>query len=83
MEIDTNNKELMMALDIIENTNETFFFAGKAGTGKSTAIKYIKEKDQKNTVVLAPTGKSAINVNGQTIHSFFQLPNRPMIIEDT
>ncbi|MCG2704331.1 MAG: DEAD/DEAH box helicase [Candidatus Omnitrophica bacterium] len=68
------NAEFKAAFELIENTNECIFITGRAGTGKSTLLRLVKEKTRKNTVVLAPTGVSAINVTGQTIHSFFKFP---------
>ena len=64
--------------------NKTFFLTGKAGTGKSTFLKDIIKKNEKQCLVLAPTGMAAINVEGQTIHSFFRLPTNPLLdpIED-
>ncbi len=72
------NDEFRSAFDIMENTNECLFITGKAGTGKSTLLKYFKANTGKKIIVLAPTGVAAINVSGQTIHSFFRLP--PKII---
>lgn len=69
-------QEFKDAVDSIELTNENLFITGKAGTGKSTLIEYIRNHTKKKIVVLAPTGLSAINVRGQTIHSFFHLPPR-------
>jgi len=82
MEIDIENVEYKMALDLIQETNQSFFFTGKAGTGKSTFLKYIVETVSKKFVVLAPTGIAAVNVSGVTIHSFFKFPLRPLIPED-
>ena len=56
-------------LDMLENTNNSFFLTWKAGTGKSTLIKEFMKKTNKNVLVLAPTGIAAINVWWQTIHS--------------
>ncbi len=63
----------------MENTRECLFVTGKAGTGKSTLLKYFKAHTGKKIIVLAPTGVAAINIGGQTIHSFFRLP--PKIIQ--
>jgi len=60
----------------IESSNESFFVTGKAGTGKSTFLKNFSSKTKKRFVVLAPTGVAALNVSGQTIHSFFKFPPR-------
>jgi len=65
-------------LCLLNNTNESVFITGKAGTGKSSLLKYFTENTRKKFVVLAPTGVAALNVSGQTIHSFFRFP--PSII---
>ena len=67
------------AKDIILNTDTTLFVTGRAGTGKTTLLRYVAESSQKNTVVVAPTGIAAINAGGVTIHSFFRLPFSPFI----
>ena len=72
--IDRNNVEQQMAFDIVANTNTCLFITGKAGTGKTTFIKRIQEEIKKNFIVLAPTGIAAINVGGETMHSFFGFP---------
>lgn len=59
------------ALDLLENSSKSVFVTGKAGTGKSTLLQYFRENTQKRVIVLAPTGVAAINVLGETIHSFF------------
>lgn len=61
------------AIDLVQNTNENIFITGKAGTGKSTLLEYLRANANSKTVVLAPTGVAAINVHGETIHSFFGL----------
>ena len=81
--IDITNKEFKNALDLINKTNQSVFLTGKAGTGKSTFLKYLCETTPKKHVVLAPTGIAAINANGSTIHSFFKLPFRPMHPDDS
>lgn len=73
------NPEVQMAWDIIEKTGANLFLTGKAGTGKTTFLKELKEKSPKRMVVLAPTGIAAINAGGVTIHSFFQLPLSPYV----
>jgi ATP-dependent DNA helicase PIF1 len=73
------NDEFKSAFDLMEYTRECLFITGKAGTGKSTLLKYFKANTGKKIIVLAPTGVAAINVGGQTIHSFFRLP--PKIIQ--
>ena len=65
------DKEFRTAFDAMENSKEHLFITGKAGTGKSTLLRYFRYKTKKKIAVLSPTGVSAINVNGQTIHSFF------------
>jgi len=62
----------LKVLDLLENTNQSFFLTGKAGTGKTTLIKHFIETTEKNVLVLAPTGIAALNANGQTIHSLFK-----------
>ncbi len=74
------NDEFAAAFEDLENTSRHLFITGKAGTGKSTLLQYFRLKTQKNIAVLAPTGVSAINIKGQTIHSFFQF--RPDITPD-
>ncbi len=64
------------ALELMSEGPDCQFITGRAGTGKSTLLRYFRALTSKNTVVLAPTGIAAINVGGQTIHSFFQLPPR-------
>ena len=65
------NKEFKKALDTIRMTSNHLFITGKAGTGKSTLLKHFQESSMKNAVFLAPTGIAALNINGQTIHKFF------------
>ena len=74
-----SNPELDIARRIIENTNTHLFLTGKAGTGKTTFLKELKRTSPKRMVVTAPTGIAAINAEGMTIHSFFQLPFAPHI----
>jgi ATP-dependent DNA helicase PIF1 len=62
------------ALDMLEKTNKNLFITGRAGTGKSTLLSLFKNTTRKKSVVLAPTGVAALNVQGQTIHSFFGFP---------
>lgn len=75
----STNPELDIARRIIENTNTHLFLTGKAGTGKTTFLKELKRSSPKRMVVTAPTGIAAINAEGMTIHSFFQLPFAPHI----
>ncbi|MDH6358793.1 tetratricopeptide repeat protein [Parabacteroides sp. PF5-9] len=81
-QLDTNNKEFQDALQLITHTRQSVFLTGKAGTGKSTFLKYICSQTKKKHVVLAPTGISAINAGGVTLHSFFKLPFRPILPDD-
>jgi len=67
------SQKALDALTLIKNTNKNVFITGKAGTGKSTLLEYLKKTDAKKLILLAPTGISAINVGGDTIHSFFKL----------
>lgn len=78
-----NNPELQRAWQIIENTGMHLFLTGKAGTGKTTFLRHLKEQSPKRTVVVAPTGIAAINAGGVTIHSFFQLPFAPFVPDTT
>lgn len=81
-QLDTDNKEFQDALQLITHTRQSVFLTGKAGTGKSTFLKYICAHTKKKFVVLAPTGIAAINAEGVTLHSFFKLPFRPMLPDD-
>ncbi len=74
--------EFARAFDLMENTDQCILVTGKAGTGKSTLLQFFLENTAKQCVVLAPTGVAAVNVNGQTIHSFFGFPPR-FIHEDS
>ena len=82
MNLDVNNPVFQTALDLVQETNQTFFLTGRAGTGKSTFMKHIVETVEKNFLVVAPTGIAAVNVGGVTIHSFFQFPLRPLLPND-
>lgn len=73
--------EFQHTLDVLENTTDSLFITGKAGTGKSTLLKYYQSTTGKNVVVLAPTGIAALNVGGQTINSIFKLP--PRLLQET
>lgn len=77
------NHELELAWQVIENTGTHLFLTGKAGTGKTTFLRRLKELTPKRMVVVAPTGIAAINAGGVTIHSFFQLNFAPYIPEST
>ncbi len=80
--IDTDNDEFQDALKLIQYTNRSVFLTGKAGTGKSTFLKCICTQTHKKYVVVAPTGIAAINAGGQTMHSFFKIPFRPLLPDD-
>lgn len=81
--IDTNNLEMQNALQIIQYTRRSLFLTGKAGTGKSTFLRYIDKNIKKKHVILAPTGIAAINAGGSTLHSFFKLPFHPLLPNDS
>lgn len=73
------NPELDLAWQFVERTGVNVFLTGKAGTGKTTFLRRLKERSPKRMVVVAPTGVAAINAGGVTIHSFFQFPLAPYI----
>jgi len=73
------NEIFDLAYRFVTETNENIFLTGKAGTGKTTFLKYLKENSTKNIVVAAPTGVAAINASGVTLHSLFQLPFHPFL----
>ena len=79
---DTDNQEFQDALKLIQHTNSSVFLTGRAGTGKSTFLRYICQQTHKKFVVVAPTGIAAINAGGVTIHSFFKVPFRPILPDD-
>jgi len=66
------NAEFAGAYDLLENTSRNIFITGKAGTGKSTLLQYFRGHTAKNVAALAPTGVAAVNIKGQTVHSFFR-----------
>lgn len=82
LRLDADNKEFNKAIDYILNTDKTIYLTGKAGTGKTTFLKYLKKVTHKRMVVLAPTGVAAINASGETIHSFFHIRPSVYIPED-
>jgi len=73
------NEVFDLAYRFVTETSENIFLTGKAGTGKTTFLKYLKENATKNIVVAAPTGVAAINAGGVTLHSLFQLPFHPFL----
>lgn len=74
-----SNTEMALARQIINNTHTHLFLTGKAGTGKTTFLRRLREESHKRMVILAPTGIAAINAGGMTIHSFLQIPPGPYI----
>ncbi len=74
-----SNPQLKLAYEFVQYTGRNIFLTGKAGTGKTTFLKNLKEHSHKRMIVVAPTGVAAINAKGVTIHSFFQLPFGPYI----
>ncbi len=81
MTVDDNNEIFQLATNLVNQSCRNIFLTGKAGTGKTTFLKYIRANCVKQTAVVAPTGVAAINAGGATIHSFFQLPLSPFIPE--
>lgn len=80
--IDLDNPEFRVAWNLLRTTRRSVFLTGKAGTGKSTFLKYICRNTDKKYVVLAPTGIAAVNAGGVTMHSFFRLPFKPLLPDD-
>ena len=83
VELDLDNKEWQDALQIVNYTRRSLFLTGKAGTGKSTFLRYVAQHTKKTNVILAPTGIAAINAGGSTLHSFFRLPFHPLLPNDS
>lgn len=87
-DVEVQNKELIItdefkkAFNLVEHSDSHVFITGDAGTGKSTWLRYFRQNTKKRVAVLAPTGIAAVNVYGQTIHSFFRWPPRPMTSAD-
>ena len=79
METIERNEIFDLAYRFITETNESIFLTGKAGTGKTTFLKYLRDQSAKNMIVAAPTGVAAINAGGVTLHSLFQLPFQPYL----
>ncbi|TDE07691.1 DEAD/DEAH box helicase [Flavobacterium sandaracinum] len=82
IDLDKNNVEFNNASEFVKHTDKLIYLTGKAGTGKTTFLKSLKNNTTKNAVILAPTGVAAINAGGQTIHSFFHLPFGPFVVND-
>ncbi len=80
--IDLDNPEFIKAWELLKHTKQSIFLTGKAGTGKSTFLRYITAHTRKKYVVLAPTGIAAVNVGGVTLHSFFRIPFKPIVPGD-
>jgi len=78
---DLDNKEFQSAEQLILYSNRSIYLTGKAGTGKSTFLRYIAKNTTKNHIIVAPTGIAAINAGGMTINSFFQIPFTPFVWE--
>ncbi len=76
---DQSNTMFRLAADLVNQTGRDIFLTGKAGTGKTTFLKYIRDHCHKQMAVVAPTGVAAINAGGVTLHSFFQLPFGPFL----
>lgn len=77
--MDNDNPQLDLAWKFLEQTGTNIFLTGKAGTGKTTFLRNLKQHSPKRMIVVAPTGVAAINAGGVTIHSFFQLPFGPYL----
>jgi hypothetical protein len=74
-----SNSIFETAAQFVNNTSRSIFLTGRAGTGKTTFLKYITENTPKRTIVVAPTGVAAINAAGVTLHSMFQVPLGPFV----
>ena len=74
MTTDTTNPLFALASSYVNHTSRNVFLTGRAGTGKTTFLRHIKEQTDKNCLIVAPTGVAAINAGGVTAHSLFQLP---------
>ena len=81
-DIDLDNPEFVKLRQLVDYTSQSIFLTGRAGTGKSTFLRYITATTRKKCVILAPTGIAAVNVGGQTIHSFFKVPFKPLLPDD-
>jgi len=83
VEMEEMNPAMALAYDYVETTNTTIFLTGKAGTGKTTFLQFVKKNSKKKMAIVAPTGVAAINAGGMTIHSMFQMPFGPIIPSNT
>src|SRR5882672_108139 len=79
MPSDNTNPDFQLAARFVNQTGRSIFLTGKAGTGKTTFLQFIRDNTFKKLAVVAPTGVAAINAGGTTMHSFFQLPFGPFI----
>lgn len=77
-----NDQTVIKLFNRIDNSNDSFFITGKAGTGKSTFVHYFAKKTKKKVIMTAFTGIASVNIGGQTIHSFFRFPLKPLLPED-
>jgi hypothetical protein len=82
IELDETNEEFFWASELVKYGHPLIYLTGKAGTGKTTFLKYLRQTTDKNTIVLAFTGVAAINAGGQTINSFFKVPFGPFVPND-
>ncbi len=82
IELDETNEEFFWASELVKYGHPLIYLTGKAGTGKTTFLKYLRQTTEKNSVVLAFTGVAAINAGGQTINSFFKVPFGPFVPND-
>ncbi|MFP9113628.1 AAA family ATPase [Flavobacterium sp. RHBU_3] len=81
-ELDIENIEFKQAIDLVNSNTPLIYLTGKAGTGKTTFLKYLKQETSMNMAIVAFTGVAAINAGGQTINSFFKIPFGPFIPND-
>lgn len=77
--MNSHDSEHQLLFNFLANTNQPIFLTGKAGTGKTTLLRKIRETTKKNFAVVAPTAVAAINAGGVTLHSFFQIPFGPLV----
>lgn len=82
-QIDLDNEAFQHAVSFVNQTQRLIFLTGKAGTGKTTFLRYIRQHSHKKMAVAAPTGVAAMNAGGMTLHSLFWLPFGLYIAEDT
>jgi len=80
--IDLDNPEFQDIMKLVNHTSRSVFMTGKAGTGKSTFLRYLTANTRKKHIILAPTGIAAVNAGGVTLHSFFRIPLKPLLPDD-